>query len=166
MTKSTYSIKVSKQYFNFASAHFMLFANGTREPLHGHNYRVLVTLKTEELKDDMVVDFLDIKPLVRQLCDSLDHKLLLPLLNAQLEHTTEGTNTLLHLTTTGERMSWPSCDLLFLPLENCSAERLAIYLTQELEKKLKNFAINPLQLAIEVEETPGQSASYEKDYQQ
>ncbi|MGH7811766.1 MAG: 6-carboxytetrahydropterin synthase, partial [Candidatus Binatia bacterium] len=38
----TFSIEVAKDYFNFASAHFLIFANGRREPLHGHNYQVSV----------------------------------------------------------------------------------------------------------------------------
>ena len=32
-----YGIYVDKQYFNFNAAHFLIFADGTREELHGHN---------------------------------------------------------------------------------------------------------------------------------
>ena len=49
----------------------MLFKDGSREPLHGHNYRVQVKGNAPELDDDMVFDFLNIKPIVRKICDSL-----------------------------------------------------------------------------------------------
>ena len=79
MNTSTFSIKVYKEYFNFASSHFMIFKDGSREPLHGHNYRVKLRGNALELDNDMVFDFLDIKPIVRQVCDSLDHHLLIPI---------------------------------------------------------------------------------------
>ncbi len=40
--RETYAIRVYKQYFNFGSAHFLIFADGSREELHGHNYQVQV----------------------------------------------------------------------------------------------------------------------------
>ena len=40
----------------------------------------------------MVFDFLDIKPIVREVCDSLDHKLLLPGENLRLEIQTQDKN--------------------------------------------------------------------------
>ena len=30
-----FGVRVYKQYFNFASSHFLIFADGTREALHG-----------------------------------------------------------------------------------------------------------------------------------
>ena len=92
-----YSIKVYKQYFNFSSSHFLIFEDGSREPLHGHNYRVMARSFGKKLRGDMVFDFLDIKPLVRQICDSLDHRLLLPGDNPFLKIDKEGENY--HLST-------------------------------------------------------------------
>ncbi|MEY3012640.1 MAG: hypothetical protein RIT45_1375, partial [Pseudomonadota bacterium] len=34
-----WGILLDKEYFNFGSAHFLIFGDGTREELHGHNYR-------------------------------------------------------------------------------------------------------------------------------
>ena len=51
----------------------MIFENGGREPLHGHNYRVQIKGEAPDLAGDMVFDFLDIKPIVREVCDFLDH---------------------------------------------------------------------------------------------
>ena len=156
-----YSIKVYKQYFNFAASHFLLFENGTREPLHGHNYRVFLKGKAPELKGDMVFDFLDIKPIVRELCNELDHKLILPGENISLKIYQKDKN--FEVTTPdGSFFSFPTMDVLVLPIVNTSAERLAIFFaTQIKERVFKKFGFVFSELEVEVEETPGQSAVYE-----
>ena len=158
--KTAFSIRVYKQYFNFASSHFMLFKDGSREPLHGHNYRVQVKGNAPDLDDDMVFDFLNIKPIVRKICDSLDHKLLIPKLNQSL--LIEDKNKNFIITTKDEsEFSIPKSDVLLLPIENTSAERIAIYIAEEIKNQVKiqyHFEFNELE--VEVEETPGQSAVY------
>jgi 6-pyruvoyltetrahydropterin/6-carboxytetrahydropterin synthase len=156
-----YSIKVYKQYFNFASSHFLIFKDGTREPLHGHNYRVQLKGEACELDADMVFDFLDIKPIVREVCDSLDHKLLLPGENKLLQ--IEKRETSLHVQTPdGDQFVFPEKDVLILPLPNTSAERLAIYLAHEIHGLVRErFNFSFPKLEIEVEETPGQCAVYQ-----
>lgn len=155
-----FSIKVYKQYFNFASSHFLLFDDGTREPLHGHNYRVMLKGEAPELKADVVFDFLDIKPIVREVCDSLDHKLLIPKDNKDLQIHEDNMNYKI-ITPDESLFSIPKADVLLLPILNTSSERLAIYICdriRSLTKERFNFEFS--QLEIEVEETPGQSAIY------
>lgn len=155
-----FSIKVYKQYFNFASSHFMIFENGGREPLHGHNYRVMVKGEAPDLAGDMVFDFLDIKPIVREVCDFLDHKLLIPKDNKNLKIYTEKKNYVIE-TPDESVFSIPMSDVLLLPIQNTSAERIAVYICDEIRNKVKTkfgFAFNSLE--VEVEETPGQSAVY------
>ena len=138
----------------------MLFNNGTREPLHGHNYRVQIKGNVLDLNDDMVFDFLDIKPIVREVCDSLDHKLLIPLQNNHLK-IEERENNYILLTTDQSFFSIPKSDVLLLPIENTSAERIACYLAHQIsEKVLKKFNFAFKELEVEVEETPGQSAIF------
>jgi len=157
---SKYSIKVYKQYFNFASSHFLIFDDGSREPLHGHNYRVMLKGEAPELNADVVFDFLDIKPIVREICDSLDHRVLLPKLNNDLKiH--EDNNNYKIITPDESYFSFPKQDVLLIPIENTSAERLAIYICSEIKKlTLERFNFSFSSLEVEVEETPGQSAIY------
>ncbi len=155
-----YSIRVYKQYFNFACSHFLVFENGTREPLHGHNYRVQVQGEAPKLTHDLVFDFLDIKPIVRKLCDSLDHKVLLPKENPYLEYFSKDKNLEIK-TNDGSFFSLPMSDVLLLPISNTSAERLAIYLCEQIRLKVwEEFKFRFTNLDVEVEETPGQSALY------
>lgn len=158
--KTDYSIKVYKQYFNFASSHFLIFKDGTREPLHGHNYRVALKGESCSLEGDMVFDFLDIKPIVREVCDELDHKLLLPGENHSLKIIENG--KYLEVTAPdGDEFKFPKKDVLILPLHNTSAERLAIYLAKKIHHLVRDrFNYNFPKIEIEVEETPGQCAVY------
>ena len=138
----------------------MIFEDGSRESLHGHNYRVMVKGETPELQKDMVFDFLDIKPIVRQVCDSLDHRLIIPKDHPRLRIDTPVKNTV--ITTPDEcQFSIPTTDVLLLPINNTSAERIAVYICDEIRRLVKdrfNFSFTTLE--IEVEETPGQSAVY------
>ena len=155
-----YSIKVYKQYFNFASSHFMIFDDGSREPLHGHNYRVMLKGEVPALSGDMVFDFLDIKPIVREVCDSLDHKLLIPKDNSHLKIYTDKKNYVIE-TPDESYFSIPQTDVLLLPILNTSAERIAIYICNEIRQKVKDrFGFSFNNLEVEVEETPGQSAVF------
>jgi len=158
--KTSFAIKVHKEYFNFACSHFVIFSDGTREPLHGHNYRVRVEGRSDTLKSDMVFDFLHLKPLVRDLCNSLDHKLLLPAENIHLKFEDKNTHWRL-LVDKHTEMVLPKSDILILPIQNTTAERLAIYFATELTQKIKDvYQYQFSELEIEVEETPGQSAVF------
>ena len=80
MTRKEYRVTVTKDYLVFASAHFITFAGHRCEPLHGHNYRVAVALEGALDEESWyVVDFSELKRIMRQLCDEIDHKVLLPL---------------------------------------------------------------------------------------
>lgn len=138
----------------------MIFDNGTREPLHGHNYRVQVKGEAPKLEGDMVFDFLDIKPIVREVCDSLDHKLLIPKLCPQLKIYNEHKNMVI-ITPDESTFSIPASDVLLLPILNTSAERIAVYICDEIRGKVsRKFGFSFTSLEVEVEETPGQSAVY------
>lgn len=62
----------------FDSAHFLKDYKGKCSNLHGHRWRVLACIKSEELMSDqqtrgMVADFKDIKSELKKICDELDH---------------------------------------------------------------------------------------------
>ncbi len=138
----------------------MLFKDGTREPLHGHNYRVQIKGNALDLNDDMVFDFLDIKPIVREVCDSLDHKLLIPQNNPHLQIELREKNYILSARD-DSFFSIPQTDVLILPIENTSAERIAAYLAYQIrDKVLLKFQFEFKELEVEVEETPGQAAVF------
>src|SRR5262247_3939612 len=77
--RGEFRVTVTKDYLVFASAHFITFAGHRCEGLHGHNYRAEVTvdgvLNTESW---FVFDFVELKRLMKTICDEIDHLVLLP----------------------------------------------------------------------------------------
>jgi 6-pyruvoyltetrahydropterin/6-carboxytetrahydropterin synthase len=60
--------------FSFAAAHFLTNYHGKCENLHGHNYRLRVTIIGPLQSDDMVIDFAEVKKVVQQyIITVLDH---------------------------------------------------------------------------------------------
>lgn len=59
----------------FASGHSLRNYKGKCENVHGHNYRVEVTMQGPELNaTGLLVDFLDVKRLIGKVVDYLDHQ--------------------------------------------------------------------------------------------
>jgi len=61
----------------FAAGHALRNYHGKCENVHGHNYRVQVTLAGEELNaTGLLVDFAEVKRLIRAVVARLDHQFL------------------------------------------------------------------------------------------
>ena len=155
-----FRIKVYKQNFNFDSAHFITFM-GKCETLHGHNYHVEVEIEGGIGSDDYVLDFSDIKPLVRRICSSLDHKVLLAAENRHLSFRQE--NGEIEVRFQAKRYVFPLNEVVLVPIANTTAELLSFYIAQQIKTELAARGVRTENLsAIEVgvEEAPGQRAYY------
>jgi len=61
----------------FAAGHALRNYHGKCENVHGHNYRVQITVEGEELNaTGLLVDFADLKRLIRAVVARLDHQFL------------------------------------------------------------------------------------------
>jgi 6-pyruvoyl-tetrahydropterin synthase len=155
--KETFAIRVYKEYFNFASCHFLIFGDGTREPLHGHNYQVQVKVEGEVVGGDLVIDFIPFKPMVKGFCDEMDHLTILPEHNPHLEIShRDGQVEVRH--SDGSFFSFPEQDVRILPVPNTSTEMLAKHLTGRIHHGIKERMTEARVHAIEVqvEESSGQ----------
>ena len=62
---------------SFASAHALRNYKGRCENVHGHNWKVRVVIEGEKLDPTgMLVDFLDVKSLLGEILDRIDHQFL------------------------------------------------------------------------------------------
>lgn len=60
---------------HYDSAHFLRHYKGKCERLHGHRYVVEVAVQTETLNEaGIAFDFVDLKRVLRELADELDHQ--------------------------------------------------------------------------------------------
>ena len=63
--------------FTFDSAHFLPDYHGKCEAMHGHTYKIHVTIQGKVHPDGMVYDFVELKKLVKlKVVNKLDHQLL------------------------------------------------------------------------------------------
>jgi 6-pyruvoyltetrahydropterin/6-carboxytetrahydropterin synthase len=152
-----FSIRVAKDYTSFASAHFATFEGDQCEPLHGHNYRVAVSLSGPLDENAFVYNFVPLKKLMRTVCDRLDHRLLLPTGNPHLAITADATSYTIRYR--HKTYVIPREDVVQLPIPNTTAECFAEWIGHELLAQLcAAGAQNLTEIAVEVEETIGQKA--------
>lgn len=168
MTGPRFGIRVYKEYFNFASSHFLIFPDGTREELHGHNYQVRVAVRGAMGPGDVVLDFCQLKPIVRRFCAALDHRTLLPLRNDRVSIEEDGDHLEVRFRRVdggADRFVFPRGDCVLLPIANTSTERLAEHLAgQVIEAIGREVADARLtRFELEVEESSGQCGQYVVD---
>lgn len=139
-------IEISREYW-FSAAH-QLEGHPKCGRLHGHNYRVVVTLKSKQygFDDGMVMDYGRLDEIVKPIIDGwLDHRYIVS--NANFEHK----ETL--LTNKGLPTEW----FAVLPINHSTAECLAEWLFDIFIDEL------PMLHSIQVDETPKSSAIYYRE---
>jgi 6-pyruvoyltetrahydropterin/6-carboxytetrahydropterin synthase len=159
--RSDFKVTVSKDYLVFSSAHFITFRGHQCETLHGHNYRVGVTVEGAVDNECLfVVDFSILKKVVRKLTDEIDHKVLLPAKNPKLAFRDSGTQR--QVDYFGEHTyTFPVVDCAMMPIENTTAEMIAQHFAHRTRDELTGMGIRNLTaIELEVEESFGQSATF------
>lgn len=154
----TFRVTIDGSRLRFAAAHMATFG-GRCEPLHGHNYAVSVEVEGELTADGWVWDFGDLRGIASGIIEELDHRFLLQQESALLGATVRGDSYEL---CAGERSYvLPRSDVVSLPVDNTTAERLAEWIAGRLHTALRaKGATNIRRLAVGVEEMPGQSGWY------
>ena len=156
-----FRVSVAKEYLSFSSAHFITLAGHQCESLHGHNYRVGVTVEGGvDPECAFVVDFGVLKRIVRLFVQAMDHRVLLPTQNPKLALREEGDRLLVDYLGS-QRFVFPRSNCALLPISNTTAEKLAEYLAHHIRDELRKESLSLLEtLEVEVEESAGQSGYY------
>lgn len=132
---------------HFDAAHFLKGHKGRCRNIHGHRWEVVAYFEGDELiktgtSRDMLIDFGDIKSVLKSLADSLDHSLI-------YEIGTLSKNTIDALNDEGFVLN----EVMFRP----TAENFAKFFFDKLSEK--NLPVKK----VEVYETPDNFAEYTKD---
>lgn len=155
-----YRVRVTKDYLVFCAAHFICFENGQCEYLHGHNYRVGAELMGPLGSAQMVYDFILIKKFLRTIVDSLDHRMLIPVTSREIRFEDRGSSV--RLSFAKKEWIFPREDCVLLEMENTTAELLARWIAGQLLQEIARSGLPPpRRIRIDVEETFGQTATYE-----
>jgi 6-pyruvoyltetrahydropterin/6-carboxytetrahydropterin synthase len=159
--RGEYRVTVTKDYLVFSSAHFITFAGHRCEGLHGHNYRASVTIEGALNRESwFVYDFVELKRVMKQLCDEIDHLVLLPTQSDRVKVTEQGEDV--HVSVDGRpRYVFPRRDCALLPIPNTTVEMIAEMLAGRLRAYLEQTGAAGLTaIEMEIEENFGQSAFY------
>ncbi len=154
-----YKIEVKKGNLNFSAAHFISFG-GKCERLHGHNYAVSVILEGNLSEDCYVFDFVALKKIIRRICERLDHRFLLPMQSQHLD--IKEADEEWEIRFENRRYVFPADDVLILPVDSITAERLAEHICGQLIASVKKQ--NFTSITVGVEEAPGQTAFYQHSF--
>jgi 6-pyruvoyltetrahydropterin/6-carboxytetrahydropterin synthase len=161
MSHDSFRVHVTKDYLKFSAAHFIAYP-GFRERLHGHNYRVSISLFGQLGPQGYVVDFGVVKKIARRLCERLDEHVMLPAQSDCLTIREEGERV--HVRYEADDFQFPLGDVVLLPIVHTSVEELAQYLAGELRRELDAEGVGPLAaIEIGVEESFGQSAVFRRE---
>jgi 6-pyruvoyltetrahydropterin/6-carboxytetrahydropterin synthase len=159
--RGEFRVSVQKDYLVFASAHFITLSGHRCEGLHGHNYRARVTIEGALSEQNwFVFDFVEIKRIMRKLCDEIDHLVLLPTESPRIQVVEDGERVTVAVD--GQpRYVFPRRDCALLPIPNTTVEMLARLLTERLCGHLDATGAHGLTaVEMEVEENFGQAAVY------
>ena len=155
-----YKVRVTKDHLVFCSGHFITFEGDKCERLHGHNYRAAVEVEGPLDENHYVFDFIALKQRIKAITDELDHRMMLATGNTLIR--VEPGHRSVRVAYRDREWVFPRDDCVLLPIENTTAELLARYLGQRLLEVLqREYHFRPDVLRVEVEESPGQSATYE-----
>jgi 6-pyruvoyltetrahydropterin/6-carboxytetrahydropterin synthase len=161
--RKEFKVSVTKDNIVFASAHFITFHGHRCETLHGHNYRTRVSVEGGlDPETAFVIDFAELKHMMKRLVDEIDHRVLLPLQNPKLRIKEEGDSVTVAYEG-APRYLFPKQDCALLPIPNTTVEMLAQYLAERARLELERSGGSALELKsieVEVEENFGQSATY------
>ena len=155
-----FKVRVTKDHLVFCSGHFISYEGDKCERLHGHNYRAAVDVEGALDENFYVFDFIMLKNRTKLITDELDHRMMLPTKNRVIH--LEDSAKSVRVRYKDREWLFPREDCVLLPIENTTAELLARYIGERLREDLqKTSNYVPAVMRVEVEESFGQSATYE-----
>jgi 6-pyruvoyltetrahydropterin/6-carboxytetrahydropterin synthase len=147
-----FHIRVAGDELAFCAAHFVTLADGSRERLHGHTFRVAVEVCGALNASGYVGDFYAVAAAMKKILAQWDHRVLLPTRHAACEVSTRPDEV--EATFGDRRWVFPKDDCVLLPIVNTTSELLA----QQLAERLA-AALGPVgRMRIELDEGGGRAA--------
>lgn len=107
------------------------------EPLHGHTYSIRIKVEGKRTESSMIVDFLELKSIVKRIIEKFNFTVFIPQSNPLLSvEFTEGFVKVIVLPTKSEYV-FPRYTVSLLPKENSTVECISEYLTELITEELR-----------------------------
>ena len=140
------TIEIAKQNLHFSAAHFTIFSATSRERLHGHNFRIAISITGEVDDNGLCFDYAIYKKILEDLCLNFDEYTLIAADSPHLKIITD--QTFHHVEHNQIVMPLLKSDTILLPVLNVTIEELSHYLLgrllddRDLIDKLKIHALD------------------------
>ena len=121
--------------------------------LHGHDYAINTVIEGDIGRDGVIMDFISVKEVLREVASELDHRVLIP----KKDSGVTVDNDYVFYKVGDKEFKLPLCDCILLDIEVASAETLADFVLRRLLQKVK-FPKNVRKIEIGVDEGRGQGA--------
>ncbi len=158
--QKSYDIRIRKDALKFASSHMTVFADGTKEHLHGHHYQPTVTVSFKDASFKKMMPFVQIKTGMKKIAALWDEKVLLATENPHFKIQKHSKKSIAFVLCKKEYVL-PSDEVVLLKTDNITCETLAESYYEFLEMELDLFAdANVTAMSVYIEESPGQGATF------
>jgi len=137
----------------FSASHFIP-SHHKCSRLHGHVYGVRLRIYGEP-RECILYDFVELKRKVREICEELDHKFLLPEGQRYISHREDGEYIIAEFS--GKQYRFPKGEVAMIDVKLVTAEELARYFSRRIAEEL-DFPDNVKGIEVCVDEGPGQGA--------
>ncbi len=142
----------------FSSAHIIPEYNKCGR-LHGHTYAIHAKIYGKPSENGIIVDFRLIKNILKSISETLDHRMLIPSESPIVKVLDDR----VEIVNGGKIYIFPRGDCAILPVKSTSAENLAVYILNEVIKRIKDENLNNVEeIEIGVDEGFGQGARVRK----
>src|SRR5690606_20882959 len=123
------TIELFKENMNFSIGHFTVFSHDTRENLHGHNYRLYVSITTLIDSDGLSFNYRYYKDKFRELCRKIDETVVLA---GKCNYLVFSENEKYHVVKfNDEEMFFLKRDATILPITNVTVEELSNWFIEQ-----------------------------------
>ena len=130
--------------------------------LHGHSYVMRLRLEGDINEDGMIMDFVILKKMLKQMMGELDHMVLLPTRSDIVK--LEEKDGLVHVECNGKRYMFPRMDVVLLDVPTTTAEEMARKMVERMVNDIE-FPSNIRSVSIGLDEERGQTAWYTKEFE-
>ena len=160
MMHQSFEVRIRKEALKFAAAHMTVFPDGTKEPLHGHNYVPTLSVRLGDVSFKNMIEFSKFKVAMKKISLLWDEKILIATENPFFKKVKQSKSSVEFLLC-DKRYVLPRDEVIFLKVDNITCETLAEAYLDFLEAELDEiFELDHVQsVTVDIEETPGQGAS-------
>ena len=126
--------------------------------LHGHSYVLRLRLEGDiDEETGMIMDFVILKKMLKQMMNEMDHMVLLPA-KSKIVHIDEK-DGYYYVECNGKKYMFPKMDVVLLDVPTTTAEEMTKMMTQRMVKEVQ-FPANVRSVSIGLDEERGQTAWY------